>query len=83
MTVVPSRRLQVPLAALGVVVLAGFLVVHTVKDLTGPVAAWYFRSTPVWLLVMAIGSIIYWREVRALRRAGIDLRARVAVLPPN
>jgi basic amino acid/polyamine antiporter, APA family len=82
-TVVPSRRLQVPLAALGVVVLAGFLVVHTIKDLTAPVAAWYFRSTPVWLLVMAIGSLIYWREVRALRRAGVDLRARVAVLPPN
>ena len=82
-TVVPSRRVQVPLAVLGVVVLSGFLVVHTVKDLTAPVAAWYFRSTPVWLLVMAIGSFIYWREVRALRRAGIDLHARMAVLPPN
>jgi amino acid transporter len=82
-TVVPSRRLQVPLAACGVVVLAGFLLVHTIKDLTAPVDAWYFRSTPVWLLVMAIGSLIYWREVRALRRAGVDLRARVAVLPPE
>jgi basic amino acid/polyamine antiporter, APA family len=82
-TVVPPRILQVPLAALGVVVLAGFLVVHTIKDLTAPVAAWYFRSTPVWLLVMAIGSFIYWREVRALRRAGVDLRARMAVLPPE
>lgn len=82
-TVVPSRSLQVPLATLGVVVLAGFLVVHTIKDLTAPVAAWYFRSTPVWVLVMAVGSLIYWREVRALRRAGVDLRARVAVLPPN
>jgi amino acid transporter len=35
------------------------------------------------LAVMAIGSVIYWREVRALRRAGVDLRARVAVLPPD
>jgi APA family basic amino acid/polyamine antiporter len=82
-TVVPSRRVQVPLAVLGVVVLAGFLVVHTSKDLTAPVAAWYFRSTPIWLLVMGIGSLIYWREVRALRRAGVDLRARVSVLPPE
>ena len=82
-TVVPSRQLQVPLAVCGVVVLAGFLLVHTIKDLTAPVAAWYFRSTPVWLLVMAIGSVIYWREVRALRRAGVDLGARVAVLPPE
>jgi hypothetical protein len=69
------------LAALGGAVLAGFLVVHTIKDLTAPVAASYFRSTPVWLLVMTVGSFIYWREVRALRRAGVDLRARVAVLP--
>jgi basic amino acid/polyamine antiporter, APA family len=82
-TVVRSRRAQVPLAAVGVVVLAGFLVVHTVKDLTTPAAAWYFRSTPVWFVVMAIGSLIYWREARALRRRGIDLHARVAVLPPD
>jgi amino acid transporter len=82
-TVVASRGLQVPLAALAVVMLAGFLVVHTIKDLTAPVSAWYFRSTPVWLVVMGIGSLIYWREVLALRRAGVDLRARVAVLPPE
>ena len=82
-TVVRSRRLQVPLAAGGVLVLAGFLVVHTVKDLSAPAAAWYFRSTPVWAVVMAVGSLIYWRETRALRRRGVDLRARVAALPPE
>ena len=71
------------MAALGVVVLAGFLAVHTWKDLTGPAAAWYFRSTPVWAVVMAIGSLIYWREVSRLRRAGVDLRARFAALPPE
>jgi hypothetical protein len=32
-------------------------------------------------MVMAIGSIIYWREVRTLASRGIDLRARVSVLP--
>ena len=29
---------------------------------------------------MAAGSVIYWREVRALRRAGVDLHARFATL---
>jgi amino acid transporter len=82
-TVVPARRIQVPLAGLGVVALTGFLAIHTVKDLTSPVAAWYFRSTPVWALVMAMGSLIYWREVRALRLAGVDLRARFSTLPPE
>jgi basic amino acid/polyamine antiporter, APA family len=82
-TVVPSRALQRPLVIASVVVLAGFLAVHTWKDLNAPVAAWYFRSTSLWAIVMAIGSAIYWREVRTLRGRGIDLRARVAVLPPE
>jgi basic amino acid/polyamine antiporter, APA family len=82
-TVVPSRSLQVPLGILSVIVLAGFLLVHTWKDLSAPAAAWYFRSTYLWAIVMAMGSFIYWREVRALRQHGIDLQARVAVLPPE
>jgi APA family basic amino acid/polyamine antiporter len=80
-TVVPSRTLQVPLAGLGVAVLAGFLLVHTWKDLTGPAAVWYFRSTYLWAIVMGLGSVIYWREVRGLRQRGIDLHARFAELP--
>jgi basic amino acid/polyamine antiporter, APA family len=82
-TVVPSRAAQVPLALLGVVVLSGFLAIHTTKDLTSPAAAWYFRSTPVWALVMALGSFIYWREMRALRRSGVDVAARFRALPPE
>src|SRR2546426_8367721 len=82
-TVLPNIRIRTMVAALGVVVLAGFLAVHTWKDLTGPAEAWYFRSTPVWAVVMAIGSLVYWLEVGGLRRAGIDLRARFAALPPE
>jgi basic amino acid/polyamine antiporter, APA family len=82
-TVVPNIRVRRMVATLGVIVLAGFLAVHTWKDLTGPAEAWYFRSTPVWAVVMALGSLIYWREVGALRRAGVDLRARFAALPPE
>ncbi len=82
-TVLPNARIRKIVAALGVVVLAAFLGVHTWKDLTAPAAAWYFRSTPVWAVVMAIGSVIYWIEVRGLRRSGADLRARFATLPPE
>ena len=82
-TVLPNARARTVMAALGVVVLAGFLAVHTWKDLTGPAEAWYFRSTPLWAVVMAIGSLVYWLEVRGLRRAGVDLRARFAALPPE
>jgi amino acid transporter len=82
-TVLPSRSVQVPLAALGVVLLGAFLAVHTWRDLTGPAAAWYFRSTPLWAIVMALGSIVYWRERRALRASGVDVDARFAALPPE
>jgi basic amino acid/polyamine antiporter, APA family len=81
--VLPSRRLQVPLAVLGVIVLALFLAVHTWKDLTAPAGAWYFRSTPVWVIVMAIASLVYIREVKAMRRRGVDVESRFASLPPE
>ncbi len=82
-TVLPSRAAQRPLAVAAIVVLAMFLGVHTWRDLTAPAAAWYFRSTPVWLLVMAVGSFIYFRETQKLRRQGVDLDARFAALPPG
>ena len=82
-TVVPQRSRQVPLAIAGIATLSGFLAVHTWKDLTAPVAAWYFRSTPVWLLVMGLGSIVYLREARALRASGRDLAQIFATLPPE
>ena len=82
-TVLPNRAQRVPLAVLAVVVIAGFLAVHTIKDLTAPAAAWYFRSTWLWAGVMAAGTIIYWREVARLKAAGVDLNARFAALPPE
>jgi APA family basic amino acid/polyamine antiporter len=82
-SVLPNAVHRVPLAVLAVVVIAGFLAVHTIKDLTTPAAAWYFRSTWLWAVVMGAGTIIYWREVANLKSAGVDLRARFAALPPE
>ena len=80
-TVLRSPRARAVLAAIGVIVLALYLGVHTVKDLTAPAAAWYFRSTYLWGAVLAAASVVYWREVRALKRRGVDLRERFAQLP--
>ncbi|MFM9074713.1 MAG: APC family permease [Bacteroidota bacterium] len=43
----------------GTLILAGFLTIHIYKDLSHPADAWYFQSTWIWLVVMAIGSVIY------------------------
>jgi len=81
--VVQNRTAQIVVSLSGMVLLGGLLVVHTVRDLTAPAGAWYFRSTPVWLLVMAVGSAVYAREVSALRRRGVDVAAIFATLPPE
>ncbi len=81
--VIRNRRLQVVLSVAGIALLGVLLVVHTHKDLTAPVSAWYFRSTPLWLLVMGLGSAVYAREVSALRRRGVNVDAIFAALPPE
>ena len=78
-----SRPLQVSLALAGIVFLGGFLIIHVWKDLTSTVAAWYFHSTPIWLLVMLVASAIFLRELRGLRRRGVDVDAIYSELPPE
>jgi hypothetical protein len=80
-TVLPSRWLQVPLAAVGLFALGGFLAVHISKDLAAPVGHWALRSTFVWVIVMAVASLIYAIEVRKLRRQGLDLDAHFKAMP--
>ncbi|TVM02650.1 MAG: amino acid transporter, partial [Candidatus Brocadia sp. WS118] len=81
--VASSRKVQVPLALFGVIMLSGFLIVHIWKDLSAPVSVWYFHSTPVWLAVMAVATIIYLRELRKLRRSGVDVKSIFSTLPPE
>jgi APA family basic amino acid/polyamine antiporter len=82
-SVLPARSQQVAVGVAGVLILGLFLCVHTWRDLTGPAAAWYFRSTPVWLIVMGLGSAVYAAEMRRLRAGGVDVGARFAALPPE
>ncbi len=76
-----SRPLQLSLAWLGVVTLSLFLVVHLRKDLANEVSAWYFHSTPVWLLVMTLGSAIFLGKMRSLKTAGTNLNDLFRTLP--
>ena len=81
--VVPHRQSQIVLGALGVILLGIFLATHTWRDLTQPVNAWYFRATWLWLFVMFIGTLIFARERRAMRRRGVDVAAIFRTLPPE
>jgi amino acid transporter len=81
--VLTTRPRQVFLAGAGVAMLTLFLVVHVVKDLGADTAAWYFHSTPVWLIVMAMGTVIYFWELRKLRHQGVDTNTLFKDLPPE
>jgi hypothetical protein len=81
--VLTSRPWQLLLAGCGVVMLTGFLIIHIVKDLNAQTEAWYFHSTPVWLIVMAIASGIYFLELSKLKKKGVDVEAVFRQLPPE
>jgi basic amino acid/polyamine antiporter, APA family len=81
--VIPSLSLQRVIAGAGVVLLSVFLFVHVRKDLMAEVDAWYFRSTTLWLVVMAIATAIYVRETGRLRRSGASMSDVFATLPPE
>lgn len=78
-----SRALQLPLAVLGVLLLGLFLGIHTWKDLSAEGPAWYFRSTPVWFLVMGGASTIFASQWAKLRRVEGDPSRIFDSLPPE
>ncbi len=80
-TVLTSRNRQRFVAVAGVVMLSGFLIIHTYRDLSSELEAWYYHSTAVWMIVMAIASLIYWREYGRLKRSGIDVATLFNRLP--
>jgi amino acid transporter len=81
--VLPDRRLQIPVAGLGVLLLGLFLVVHVAKDLRADLGGWYFHSTWIWFGVMGVATVIYLYEVGKLKRSGVDFHARFRTLPPE
>ena len=65
-SVIKNRKHQLLIGTIGAIFLSLFLFVHTFKDLTSNATHWYFHSTPVWGIVMAIGSVIFfikWKEI--------------------
>lgn len=81
--VLTSPGVRVAVAGAGVVALSAFLGVHVWNDLSKTQPEWYYHSTYVWLVVMALGSGVYLRDMGKLRRSGVDVQAVFARLPPE
>ena len=80
-SVIRNRTHQLFIGILGLFFLLLFLVVHVYKDLTSSASNWYFHSTPVWLIVMVIGSIIFLLKWREIGKKGHNEYDRFKVLP--
>jgi APA family basic amino acid/polyamine antiporter len=76
-----SRIAQQIIALFGIIFLSGFLIIHTAKDINAEVSAWYFHSTPVWLIVMAGASVFFFYRWQKLKKQGVNTKERFSKLP--
>jgi len=76
-----SRISQQVIAIFGIVSLSGFLIIHTAKDINTEVSAWYFHSTPVWVIVMVAASIFFVSRWKKLQNLGVNTAERFSKLP--
>ena len=82
MTLLKSPAIRSIISVAGILFLILFLVIHISKDL-GSTAVWYLKSTPVWLLVMLIGSSVYFTALVKLKNRGVDLKKLFSSLPQD
>ena len=66
-TILKNRSLQKIIGYIGSFIIIIFLVIHTYKDLTSEVDAWYFHSTFIYLIVMTLASFYFltrWIKIK-------------------
>jgi len=80
-SVIKSRTAQLFIGWLGIIMLTTFLIIHTYKDLNVDVDAWYFHSTPTYLIVMAIASLVFYRKWSEFKSKGVDINSVFKNLP--
>jgi len=78
-----NKMLQKVIGWSGVIVLFFFLVIHIYKDVKSEVEAWYFHSTWIWGIVMIMGSLLYFNQMRSLKSQGVDTDMLFRELPPE
>ena len=81
--IIRNRSIQKVLGWAGILILSSFLIIHIWKDLSSDVEAWYYHSTTIWLIVMTIASIIFFKEFAILKKKGIDTNQVFNNLPPE
>lgn len=76
-----SRGVQLCVAGGAIVMLSALTVIQVVKDVGTQAEAWYYHASYTYLVVLAIGSVIFVRRYLRLKAEGVDLDARFSRLP--
>jgi APA family basic amino acid/polyamine antiporter len=79
--IIKNKKIRMALGWAGTLVLVFFLAIHTWKDLNSSAGAWYFHSTPIWLIVMGLASLIFFFKFKQLKNKGIDTKSLFEKLP--
>lgn len=80
-TIFPNKAARAIIVGIGSVFLSCFLLIHTYKDLTSSVDAWYFHSTWIWLLVMGMAAGLFFIRWGKLKKTNPDLLEKFSKLP--
>ena len=79
--VVKSRLWQITFSLTGIMFLGTYLIMHIRKDLKADLDSWYFHSTPIWFIVMGLGSLIYFYNLSKLKQSGVQVSKQFMELP--
>uniref|UniRef100_UPI00404864A8 APC family permease n=1 Tax=Algoriphagus sp. TaxID=1872435 RepID=UPI00404864A8 len=80
-TIFPNKVARAIIVGIGSVFLICFLVIHTYKDLTSSVDAWYFHSTWIWLIVMGMAAGLFFIRWTKLKKTNSGLLEKFSKLP--
>lgn len=80
-TIFPNKVARAIIVGIGSVFLTCFLLIHTYKDLTSSVDAWYFHSTWIWLIVMGMAAGLFFIRWTKLKKTNPDLLEKFSKLP--
>jgi amino acid transporter len=80
-SVLKKQSIQRLIGWFGTIILLAFLGMHTYKDLSSTVSAWYFHSTYVWLIVMLLASLFFAYRWQLLKKNKENLTEKFKALP--
>jgi amino acid transporter len=80
-TIFPNKAARAIIVGIGIIFLICFLLIHTYKDLSSSVDAWYFHSTWIWLIVMGMAAVLFFIRWKKLKEADPSLLEKFSKLP--